>query len=132
MQCYLRLLLAFNILVGIIGSQATWNRIETTYKNLKAEVETSNRCTSSKQCAAEATGKRACGGPNGYIVYSTAKADSVRKIKWLASQTRSLETMYNRENDIVSICSMVMPPSVSCNSGKCVAIDKYKRIHSVY
>ncbi|CAF4014371.1 unnamed protein product, partial [Rotaria magnacalcarata] len=120
MQRNLRFLLILSILVVVFGSSMIQNSLQASYRKLKAMVDVSNQCTSNNQCASEATGSRACGGPNGYVVYSTVHADSVRKIKQLASRTRALESENNRLNSVTSICSVENPPSVRCVNGKCI------------
>ena len=93
------------------------NQITSANKALTAAIAEDNRCDSSADCAVVPTGARACGGPSSYAVYST-KSANVALIQTLAQATVKLEQQYNRENSIISICSIARPPGAACNQGK--------------
>ncbi|CAF3908327.1 unnamed protein product [Rotaria sp. Silwood1] len=125
MQRYLRLLLLLNILVIIIGFPLTHKKLAATHIKLQAAVAASNRCTSSKQCAIEETGADPCGGPRGYTIYSTVDPKSVRKIKRLASETRSIPAALNKEDrkkNPYSACVRLIKPEADCKDKKCIEV----------
>ncbi|CAF4067882.1 unnamed protein product [Rotaria sp. Silwood1] len=112
------------ILVAIIGLPITTKKLNAALETLKAEAATSNRCSSSKQCAFEETGNDPCGGPSGFVIYSTADTKSVRKIKRLASQTKSLQENINRQNrkkGALTMCVGLRRPELDCKNGKCLS-----------
>jgi hypothetical protein len=98
------------------------NEISTTYQQLQNALNQSNKCSFDSECTSEPTGSRACGGPNGYVVYSTAKnpISYVNLIKDLAKKTRSLEDEFNHKRKMTSICSVEMQPRVECVANRCV------------
>ena len=75
-------------------------------------------CTSDSECHSIAVGNRACGGPQGYMVYSVAKTD-VPRLTDLAAQSARVEGEINALTGLASICSMQMPPTVGCVADLC-------------
>lgn len=71
-----------------------------------------------EQCRVVRIGERACGGPQAYLIYSTA-VSSERKLQELARQYAEAEEKYNRVTGAVSTCSQVMPPELHLSSGRC-------------
>jgi hypothetical protein len=77
-------------------------------------------CTETTQCKTIAFGHKACGGPEGYHVYSTKNTDS--------KALRTLVLAYNRadrELDEIlsqpSDCAFIVAPEVACTGGQCTA-----------
>ena len=90
---------------------------------LNTVVQLSNQCDTSADCTTEPIGARACGGPGGYIVYSTNSC-YVEYILSLAKLTSILERQYNEENSVISICSIVPQPVPICSKNQtCIAQD---------
>jgi hypothetical protein len=90
---------------------------------LKADMEELTKdksCTSNSECKAMAYGTKACGGPSGYVVYSIKTTDVIR-LKEVTSELSQLQDEYNREQGLMSTCSYMMPPEVSCDQGQCRA-----------
>lgn len=71
-----------------------------------------------EQCRMVPLGAKACGGPQDYLIYSTAMSDE-RKLQELARQYAEAEEKYNRVTGAVSTCSYVMPPELGLKAGKC-------------
>lgn len=80
-------------------------------------LSNSKTCTDSSIWEYTAYGSKACGGPQGYIAYSTELdvADFLQKVK----EYTELEEEYNRKTGIVSTCILPAEPSdVACKSGE--------------
>ncbi len=75
-------------------------------------------CSTKNDCALYSTGKRACGGPNGFIVTSKNNL-LIDEVEYLAAQSEIQEAAYNQRYGVVSICSMVMKPMVACEKNIC-------------
>ncbi|GIZ52782.1 hypothetical protein [Noviherbaspirillum aridicola] len=73
-----------------------------------------------EQCRVLPLGARACGGPQAYLVYSTARADE-RRLQELARQYTEAEQKYNRIAGTMSTCSHIEPPQVRLQHGRCTA-----------
>lgn len=71
-------------------------------------------------CKATPIGHRACGGPDGYIVYSEETTD-VSRLQQLNSRYYDLVIKFEKKNGGSSICSVEMPPGVILENGHCVA-----------
>ncbi|CAF0736987.1 unnamed protein product [Rotaria sp. Silwood1] len=112
-----QIILALLFLGVAVNAKVTREEIATVNKELRAAIRVDNRCTTSTDCTAAPTGSRACGGPNGYVVYSI-RSSNAENIRLLAQKTVQLEKEYNLENSVMSICSMVMPPTVVCDQAQ--------------
>ncbi|CAF2475299.1 unnamed protein product [Rotaria sp. Silwood2] len=116
-----QIILALLFLGVAVNAKVTREEIAAAHRDLTEAVQVDNQCVTSMDCVAVPTGSRACGGPNGYVIYAI-KSSNAEKIRLLAQKTVQLERQYNLENSVISICSMVMPPSVLCNqANKCVS-----------
>jgi hypothetical protein len=78
-------------------------------------------CSSPAVCRAIAMGAKPCGGPRRYLVYSVEATDSARLARDVAQFTEA-EVRMNKEKGMMSDCSMVVRPQVSCVSGRCAAL----------
>jgi hypothetical protein len=83
-------------------------------------------CSSPNVCRTLAMGAKPCGGPRRYLVYSILSSDSARLANEVARYNQAEERM-NRERGLVSDCSVVVEPKVSCQSGKCAAVQSEAR-----
>ncbi len=74
-------------------------------------------CSDASEWRFTAIGAKACGGPTGYVPYST-KLDTAAFLRMVETYT-ALQDAYNREHGIASDCAYVTPPShVVCEDGK--------------
>lgn len=113
------LILAFALVTGVIlgcvgkqpGKEATADA---------AALAKDSPCSSSSVCRTIAFGAKACGGPQRYLIYSTAATDSARLAREVARYNDG-ERKRNREEGRMSDCMMVVRPQVSCISGQCRA-----------
>jgi hypothetical protein len=79
-------------------------------------ISESKTCTNSSDWKFTAIGSKACGGPTGYIAYSTQINE--REFLNLVNQYTELQEEYNQKNEIGSDCAFVSPPSgIICENG---------------
>ena len=106
-----------------MNGKITSDQLSSINSALQTVVQLDNQCKTSTECKTEPVGARACGGPGGYIVYSK-NSPYVQQVLSLANLTRTLERQYNEENSIISICSLVPPPTAVCSQNQtCIAQD---------
>lgn len=75
-------------------------------------------CSSNQQCKTVALGAKSCGGPEAFMVYSTAHA-SPGKVNALAERYRKEREAENKASGMVSDCRMLMDPGAQCKAGAC-------------
>ena len=83
-------------------------------------------CSSPAVCRTQPLGSKPCGGPRQYLIYSLKVTDSAR-LAADAARYSEAEARMNREKGLMSDCSMLVAPQVSCVSGKCAAIQSEGR-----
>jgi hypothetical protein len=91
---------------------------------LKSEIENlanTSVCNDTSACKFIALGSKLCGGPWGYLVYSTSvDAD---KLERLVETYNQKETDFNTKWGIASDCAIANPPTnVICENNTCVAV----------
>jgi len=100
-----------------VNGKITREQLNSVNTALTTVNELENQCTTPADCVAEPIGARACGGPGGYIVYSKTSSYA-EDIVALAKLTTKLARQYNKDNSIVSICSLARKPAAVCNENK--------------
>lgn len=96
------------------------NSLKNRLADIHALIESGN-CNTGDQCRYMAYGKKACGGPSGYLIFS-GNIDEV-KLKKLVNDYTIAEDIYNKENQITSDCSIPNPPQkMKCDGGKCIEV----------
>ncbi len=70
-------------------------------------------------CKLAEVGVKACGGPERYIIYSTEVADEKALLELIARYNEASAAL-NRENQLVSDCSVITRPRITLNNGICV------------
>jgi hypothetical protein len=83
-------------------------------------------CSSPAVCRTLPLGVKPCGGPRQFLVYSLSVTDSAR-LAADAARYNQAEAQKNREQGLVSDCSMLMAPRVTCVSGECAALPSQGR-----
>jgi hypothetical protein len=83
-------------------------------------------CKSPAECRTLPLRVKPCGGPQEFLVYSLSVTDSAR-LAADAARYNQAETEKNRQEGLVSDCSMLIAPRVSCISGKCAALPSEGR-----
>ncbi|MGV3762563.1 hypothetical protein [Parapedobacter sp.] len=93
---------------------------EGKLRELREKIDTLSLmypCGDASEWRFTAIGAKACGGPTGYVPYST-RLDTAAFLKMVKTYT-ALQDAYNREYGIASDCAYVTPPSeVVCEEGK--------------
>jgi hypothetical protein len=100
-------------------SKVSTNELKALDEAVKVLVEADLTCSDVSDCTSIVMGHRACGGPVYFIVSSLLNANA-KEIEVLALANRDKSYEYNKENSVVSICSMAMPPRLACEAGLCV------------
>ncbi|ASM48344.1 hypothetical protein PESP_a0051 [Pseudoalteromonas espejiana DSM 9414] len=94
-------------------------------KSVKAELNSlvaNNQCDTNEQCKVTPVGSRACGGPSSFVVYSTKTANDA-DVLTLSKKITALESNYNAQNEMMSICQHLTTPSTQCVENKCVKLE---------
>ena len=94
---------------------------ETELESLYGEIElliSNGNCDDHSDCNTMEIGDKPCGGPSGYLIFSTDI--DYAKLESLASRYTRLQKEYNDEFGIASDCSIVSPPeNIGCLNSKC-------------
>lgn len=89
--------------------------------DLKNEIETlisNSPCENPIEWRMSPMGSKPCGGPERYIAYPIKEEEKI--LKKIDAYTHMQET-YNKENNSMSDCAMVLPPTkILCVEGKAV------------
>ena len=91
---------------------------------LKTEIENlanTSFCGDAFECKFIAFGSKPCGGPWGYLVYSTSS--DTEELENRVERYNREEAIYNTEWGITSDCAVNNPPvSMNCENNACVAV----------
>lgn len=93
---------------------------------MKQEIEElarEPRCSQVSECAVAAFGRKPCGGPWTYLVYSRTSVDESALVKMIG-EYNELNQRVNERHGLISDCMLVTKPSLDCVSGLCVVPDK--------
>jgi hypothetical protein len=75
-------------------------------------------CTQSTECKTVGVGARACGGPEGYLAYSTSVTPSA-PLKSLAARHAARRRAAVSASGMVSTCNVIPDPGAACDQGLC-------------
>ena len=102
---------------SIVGSpEAESLLLEKLYHEIDS-LATLHPCTDSDEWRFTAVGEKACGGPAGYIAYST-QSDTAALLNKVANYT-SFQRTYNEKWNVVSDCMFLAAPNgVACEDGE--------------
>lgn len=89
------------------------------WEQLRAEIGEA-RCSEPAQCRTVAVGHKACGGPSGYLVWSSAHNGDGARVQALAERHRELSRQEVLRSGQLSNCAMVTDPGAQCQAGRCV------------
>lgn len=79
-------------------------------------------CSTGSECFFMPYGSKACGGPKGYLLFSSET--DVPTLHKMVEKHRKAEAAYNEQNRIISDCSIpVLPEKITCEDGKCIQIE---------
>lgn len=90
---------------------------QDTLARLRAAVG-SAACTDNGQCRTLPVGARACGGPEGYLAYSTAGGKEAA-LRALAEQHQQEARAANTKSGMISTCQFMPDPGAVCKAGSC-------------
>lgn len=96
---------------GRAESQALWQKIQAEVGNAA--------CDASAQCKTMPVGHKACGGPEGYLAYSTKSSDA-GKLAQLGTDYAAARKAETEASGMVSNCMMVQDPGAACVANRCV------------
>jgi hypothetical protein len=75
-------------------------------------------CTDGSQCRTLPIGARACGGPEGYLAYSTSSAPEA-ELKALAERHKQERADFHAKSGMMSNCRYMPDPGAVCVAGTC-------------
>ncbi len=70
-------------------------------------------CDSPAQCHSIGVGAKSCGGPEGYLAWSSKRSDE-KKLKSLVEQHKQAREEDNRRSGMLSNCMFLPDPGASC------------------
>ena len=122
------ILLLFLFIGSVSGCEQQENEQEITAKNLEKQlagihaVIDAGSCSETGECRFLAYGSKACGGPQGYLIFSDRiDVDALTK---KVEEYSKAEDAYNKKFGIISDCMLAAPPEkLSCEDGKCVQVE---------
>lgn len=90
------------------------------WQKIQAEIGTPT-CDNAAQCRTMPVGNKSCGGPEGYVAYSTKSGDSARLLA-LGEQYAAARKAENERSGMASNCMMERDPGATCVASRCVLI----------
>ncbi|MGJ9420328.1 hypothetical protein ACHAC9_21615 [Massilia sp. CMS3.1] len=88
-----------------------------TLEQIRAMIGSAS-CTDTSQCRTLPIGARACGGPEAWLPYSTAKL-SEPALQALAGRYTSERQAENEKSGMMSTCQFIPDPGAECRAGTC-------------
>lgn len=80
-------------------------------------------CDAAAQCRTLALGSKACGGPERYLAWSSARSDGAR-LGQLAAQYAAARQAEDARSGMMSTCEMVIDPGATCRQNRCVLLPR--------
>lgn len=90
------------------------------WKKIQEEIGTAE-CDNASQCRTMPVGHKSCGGPEGYVAYST-KAGNTERLLALGEQYAAARKAENERSGILSNCMMERDPGATCVANRCVLV----------
>ena len=117
-----RLVLVVSFLLLLAGNpvgsqQSNAERLQELRRMIEQEIGTPD-ADEPAQCKLIPFGSKPCGGPSGYLVYSTLKTDEAR-LKRLVGEFNQLQKKMNEESNVMSDCAVTPKPEVEFTGGLC-------------
>lgn len=75
-------------------------------------------CRSDAQCRSLPVGAKACGGPAGFLAWSTDGTDAAR-LQALAARQAAAQRREQEASGMRSNCAVVADPGAACVAGRC-------------
>ncbi len=80
-------------------------------------------CDDASQCRTLPVGAKACGGPAGFLPWSTKRSNG-ELLARLAAEQAAEERKQNEQGGMMSNCMMEQDPGATCTAGKCVLMQR--------
>ena len=80
-------------------------------------------CDNASQCKTLPVGHKSCGGPEGYLAYSTKTGNS-KRLMALADQYAAARKAENERSGMLSNCMMEPDPGATCVANRCVLVKR--------
>lgn len=80
------------------------------------------QASSLSQCKLVGLGSKPCGGPERYLMYSTATTDEAKLLP-VVEQYNRMHEMLNEKQGMVSTCEMIPEPGIIINGGMCAPVE---------
>lgn len=80
-------------------------------------------CDNASQCRTLPVGSKPCGGPAGFLPWSTKRSDG-ELLARLAAEQAAEERKQNEKGGMMSNCMMEQDPGATCTAGKCVLMQR--------
>lgn len=94
----------------------------TLIQDLNRQIDDLNAgdlsCQRDSDCTTVEVGARACGGPERFLISSNLNPD-MDQVLGLADEITKQTREYNRNHEVVSICSLAVAPEVACVQSQC-------------
>lgn len=127
MKSFTFLILTLMLFISCISDDsntATYESELSELNLLKDQIEalaSTSACNESSDCEFIAFGSKPCGGPWSYLVYSTSI--DTDQLENLIEDYNQKETVFNLKWDVVSDCSLAIPPtSINCENNICIPV----------
>ncbi|NHZ93735.1 hypothetical protein F2P45_32760 [Massilia sp. CCM 8733] len=80
-------------------------------------------CDNASQCRTLPVGAKPCGGPAGFLPWSTKRSNGELLAK-LAAEQAAEERKHNEKSGMMSTCMVEQDPGATCTAGKCVLMQR--------
>lgn len=118
----------FFVLSSVISCETPEENMEKDRESLQLKLDgiktyiASANCAQDAQCEYIAYGNKACGGPSGYLVFSSNL--NVEELEELIADYTQAEKEFNAKYNQISDCAIVLPPeNIECIEGKCEIVS---------
>ncbi|MCM4159076.1 hypothetical protein FHG64_08800 [Antarcticibacterium flavum] len=126
----MKIFLSFSLFVGVFASceqmaqikqEVTREQLDQQLVAIEALIEEGS-CTENSQCRFIPYGSKACGGPQGYLIFSSNV--DVDELQTKVDAYTKAEATYNKQEGIMSDCSIPPEPAkLGCVDGNCVQLE---------
>lgn len=93
---------------------------QALWKKIQDEIGTAE-CDNASQCRTMPVGHKSCGGPEGYVAYSTKTGNTARLLA-LGEQYAAARKAENERSGMLSNCMVERDPGATCVANRCVLV----------
>ncbi|MES2757495.1 MAG: hypothetical protein V4693_08990 [Pseudomonadota bacterium] len=80
-------------------------------------------CDGPQHCRSIAVGAKPCGGPDGFLAWSSKRTDE-KTLRSLVEQHAALRKQENLRNEMSSTCEIETNPGVVCQAARCTLLPR--------